>query len=320
LAKIAIQSPAETIRAGIGVREQAPSAGVLSRGDTWTASDVVCTYGPQTRPFEERHSGPAVAVVVSGTFQYRSGTGDELMTPGSLLLGNEGQHFECAHEHGIGDRCLSLSYAPDFFDRLTADAGCGRGQRRFQALRLPPIRALAGLVSRASQAIAFSEEIAWEEFAVELAATAVQLDRGTRSRSACAQPGAIRRVTQVVRMLEAHPEDDRSLIDLARAARLSPFHFLRTFEALVGVTPHQYVLRTRLQRAAIRLSTESSKVLDIALNSGFGDISNFNRTFRAEFGVNPRAYRAQNARRSAATLRNRTVNRAISFQQSTVQD
>lgn len=157
---------------------------------------------------------------------------------------------------------------------------------------MPRIRTLAGLVSRASRAIAFSAEFAWEEFAVELAATAMQLDRGTRSSSACAQPGAIARVTQVVRMLEAHPEDDRSLGDLAQAARLSPFHFLRTFEALVGVTPHQYLLRTRLQRAAVRLSTETSKVLDIALDSGFGDISNFNRTFRAGFGINPRAYRA----------------------------
>jgi AraC-like DNA-binding protein len=82
-----------------------------------------------------------------------------------------------------------------------------------------------------------------------------------------------------------------SLASLARDSRLSPYHFLRTFERLTGVTPHQYVLRARLRNAATRLVTEPRKVIDVALDSGFGDVSNFNRAFRAEFGVSPRAYR-----------------------------
>ena len=79
--------------------------------------------------------------------------------------------------------------------------------------------------------------------------------------------------------------------DLAREAGLSPYHFLRTFERLTGVTPHQYVMRARLREAAMRIVAESGKVLDIALDCGFGDISNFNRAFRTEFCVSPRAYR-----------------------------
>jgi len=59
------------------------------------------------------------------------------------------------------------------------------------------------------------------------------------------------------------------------------------------VTPHQYVLRARLRRAATRLATEAGKILDLAFESGFGDLSNFNRAFRAEFGTSPRAYRRQ---------------------------
>lgn len=43
----------------------------------------------------------------------------------------------------------------------------------------------------------------------------------------------------------------------------------------------------------MRLAGERTKILDIALDCGVGDISNFNRTFRAEFGINPRAHRAQ---------------------------
>jgi AraC-like DNA-binding protein len=52
------------------------------------------------------------------------------------------------------------------------------------------------------------------------------------------------------------------------------------------------VLRTRLRRAAVRLATNDARVVDVALQSGFRDVSNFNHAFRAEFGTTPRAHRA----------------------------
>jgi AraC-like DNA-binding protein len=282
LAKIAVASERGT--------NGRPAARRLAGGHGWTVSDVVCTSGPLSRPFEERHANPAIALVVAGTFEYRSGAGRELMTPGSALLANLGQYFECGHEHGIGDRCVSISYAPDFFERLAADAGGWSGERGFRGLRLPPVRGLSPMVARASAALAGPLAPCWEEFAIKLAARAVQLDGGLAPKPA-APANAAARVTGIVRMLEAHPEDAHDLAGLARAARLSPYHFLRTFESLTGVTPHQYLLRLRLRGAAVRLVAERSRILDIALDCGFGDVSNFNRTFRAEFGASPRAYR-----------------------------
>jgi AraC-like DNA-binding protein len=60
---------------------------------------------------------------------------------------------------------------------------------------------------------------------------------------------------------------------------------------VTGITPHQYVRRARLREAGMRLVAEPGKVLDLALDSGFGDVSNFNRAFRAEFGMSPIAFR-----------------------------
>ena len=55
---------------------------------------------------------------------------------------------------------------------------------------------------------------------------------------------------------------------MADDAGLSPYHFLRTFEQVAGVTPHQYIRRTRLREAALQLASDSDKILDVALDSG----------------------------------------------------
>jgi AraC-like DNA-binding protein len=83
-------------------------------------------------------------------------------------------------------------------------------------------------------------------------------------------------------------------VDLERAARevgLSPFHFLRLFSKVLGVTPHQYLVRSRLRRAASLLCDEERSVTDVAHDVGFGDLSNFVRTFHRAAGVSPCGFR-----------------------------
>jgi AraC family transcriptional regulator len=263
---------------------------VVGQGEGWTVVDVVCSSGPQDRVFEEQHANVAIAMVFAGSFQYHSATGRELMTPGSLLLGNAGQCFECGHEHAAGDRCLSFRYAPDYFERLAADAG---GKPGFGMLRLPPLRAMSRLTAQACAGLAGSADTPWEELSLRVAAQAVQLAGGLSARMDNAPPGATSRVTRTLRMIERGLDAKLSVASMARVAGLSPYHYLRTFERLTGLTPHQYVLRARLREAALRLASEPARVIDIALDCGFGDVSNFNRAFRAEFGVSPRVYRRQ---------------------------
>jgi len=273
---------------------------LLAKGDGWKVEDVICTSGPQDRPFEEQHVGMTIAIVASGSFQYRGAVGkskgQELMTPGSLVLGNAGQCFECGHEHGAGDRCISFWYAPEYFERIAADSGI-RGRMDFRVLRLPPLRALSPLVARAHSIPHRSKEkwtdLMWEQLSIQLAARSVQLARGFSPGEKGAPPAVVARITRTIRMIERDPNAQLTLQMLAREARLSSYHFLRTFERVTGVTPHRYIVRARLREAAMRLSTEKTKIVDIALDCGFGDISNFNHAFRAEFDVSPRMYRQQ---------------------------
>lgn len=270
---------------------------VLARGAGWTVADVVCRAGPNHRVVEEQHENVSIAIVIGGSFQYESSGGRELMTPGSLLLGNPGQCFECGHEHGVGDRCIAFTYDPSYFARLAEEVGTGP---RLARLRVPPVRELSRLVSRACAALPVEDKkvpakdlapaVDWEEIGLELAARTIEV-ASTNAPRPKASPAAEARVTRIVRAIENSPERAHELAALAEEARLSRYHFLRVFQQLTGVTPHKYILRAKLRRAATRLVVEPGQVLDIALDCGFGDVSNFNHAFRAEFGVSPRAYR-----------------------------
>lgn len=322
MAKIAVEFESMATRRGSISAAGRLDRRVLARGDGWSVTDVICVAGPHDRPFEERHSDVCIAMVLEGSFQYGSSAGRELMTPGSLLLGNAGQYFECGHEHGVGDRCISFAYEPRYFEGLAIEAGVQNRAPRFSSLRVPPVRELSRLVARARDTLVESgdrttaceqstftaeeEKLAgnslglasipnagiadWEEIGVELAARALKMANGGEPNRG-SLPAAEARITRIVRMIESRPCAQHGLTALAREARLSRYHFLRVFQQLTGLTPHQYVLRARLHRAATRLVLEPMRVLDIALDSGFGDVSNFNHAFRAEFGVSPRAYR-----------------------------
>ncbi|HKD52154.1 MAG TPA: AraC family transcriptional regulator [Candidatus Acidoferrum sp.] len=297
MAKIAVELEQAVARRAARGGPGGLSSRVLAQGEGWHVADMTCTCGPQDRRFEEQHPFFTVAVVLAGTFQYRgslsrSGSVQELMTPGSLLLGNAGQCFECGHEHGLGDRCISFRYSPDYFERLAADAAVVRGRPNFSVLRLPALQPLSGIVARASAGLIGARDTYWEELSMQLAAETMELTNGQSPKGVNPTPSTVARVTRAVRMIERKTDMELSLRDLAREAGLSPYHFLRTFQQVTGVTPHQYIRRMRLREAAARLAAHKDKILDIALDSGFGDVSNFNRAFRAEFGVPPRTHRA----------------------------
>jgi AraC-like DNA-binding protein len=290
LAKIAVELERALARRAVTGEPGSAKARVLAEGDGWCVEDVLCTSGPQDRAFEEQHSAVAVAMVLAGSFEYRSEKRRELMVPGSLLLGNPSQSFECGHEHGSGDRCLSFKYDPEFFEQLAFDRVRLR-RSEFSVLRVPPVRATASMVAAGAKALLNGDPASWEEFSLIVAAHTLVVSEGETTSQREAPPSALARVTRTVRMIEHDPSRTLSIQELAREARLSPYHFLRTFQQLTGLTPHQFVMRIRLREAALRLAAGPARIVDIAFASGFNDVSNFNRAFRSEFGVSPRIYR-----------------------------
>ncbi|QGZ54987.1 helix-turn-helix domain-containing protein [Paraburkholderia acidiphila] len=302
---------AQREREGRADSGRAPAARPLAAGAGWSVDDVVCTLGPGDRPYEERHTSACLAIVAAGVFGYRSGNARALMTPGALMLGVAGACFECGHRHAAGDRCLSFHYDPAWLDEQAAAAGLAPGARRWRAARVPPLRALAPVVAHAC-ADALAQEranalgrggAAWDEIALELALATLRVVASGKDALTPATPGAAAaaRVVATLRLIDETPDDTHTVASLASAAGVSEFYFLRTFSAVAGVTPHQYLLRARLRAAALRLAADDeAKIVDVALASGFNDLSNFNAAFRAEFGTSPRAWRAAQRERQLA--------------------
>jgi AraC family transcriptional regulator len=266
---------------------------LLASGTGWRVEDVVCTAGPHDRPFEEQHDDACIAAVTHGTFCYRSTPGSAVLAPGAILLGNSFHCFECSHDHGVGDRCLSFRFAPQFLETVVA-AVPGARRTSFPAPRLPPDPTLLPVVAAAEIARDDGDAGAFEEVALRLAGATIGAFTDGHARAVAPSRRDEKRIAAAVRQIEARAAEPLSLAELARLAAMSPYHFLRTFCAVVGMTPHQYILHTRLKRAAIRLRRTSASISAIAFAAGFGDLSTFNRRFARIMGMSPGAYRAVN--------------------------
>ena len=101
----------------------------------------------------------------------------------------------------------------------------------------------------------------------------------------------VQRVNLAIDHIVGHLHEPLRLRDLARVAMLSPFHFHRVFQALVGSTPADFVKRLRLEKALGLMSrTRSTSLTTIALGCGFSSSSDFSRCFKQRFGVPPRSF------------------------------
>jgi AraC-like DNA-binding protein len=254
-----------------------------------------CRAHKGERPVVEAFTWPAVSIVTSGVFGFRSEQRTQLLATGSLLLADPGKQYEVSHEHCGGDRCLIFRFNEAVFDAL---AGSPRREGRgyFKRLVLPPLSRADAVRALAQRRLGDrGATLGLEQLGLELAALALE-HAGAAGRLPLPLPGSGRRardaVFGAVALLErASGDAEVRLVDLAQSAELSPFHFLRLFKRELGVTPYRYLVQARLRRALSMLTQTERAITDIAYEVGFGDLSNFINAFRREFGCSPRRFR-----------------------------
>jgi AraC family transcriptional regulator len=269
--------------------DEATPKRTLSAGDGWSLRAIVCRAGPSDRPFEERHDGFSVSAVIGGSFTYRSDAGHGLLYPGALLLGNNGSCFECGHAHGIGDRCISLNVCEEQFSEVAAAATSTRF--RFSAPSLPPSPKALPIIAQMEAQSCAPSSLGSDELALRIIERVIAAISGDRKTPAAPTGRETRRVIEAIRLVESDAARPLELEEMAAVAGMSKYHFLRVFRRLTGVTPHRYLISVRLRRAALALTSSRQPVIEVALDAGFGDLSTFNKTFRAVFGLTPTQYR-----------------------------
>ena len=255
-------------------------------------------------PQSEQFDHASIAVVRAGTFGIRTEKRTELLSRGFLLLGNAEQPYEASHEHGVGDFCLVFDFGERVVEEL-ADAARRRTQRRpFAVNVLPPQPRADAWCKLAEEELAEgATPMALEEVGLALAAYAIEIAGTGSARPRAAAPNERRcrdRVVAAIEQIERAASSELSLADLAANAGLTPFYFLRLFKRETGVTPHRFLVQTRIRRAIELLRDTRQPITEIAFAVGFGDLSNFINAFRREIGRSPREYRRSGMSRGRA--------------------
>jgi AraC-like DNA-binding protein len=261
-------------------------AKTLFQNATLSVIDYRCTQKSVDKPFVESHRNYSVSYVRKGSFgcQMRGESHD--LVAGCLMIGYPGDEYMCTHDHhACGDECLSFQLAPELVDSL---GGPSKPWRVGGVAPLPELVVMGELAQAAAEG---RSGLGLDEVGLSLAARFVKLVSGNNGRKSGVTGKDSRRAVQTALWLDARSQEPVDLEAAAREAGLSPFHFLRVFSRVLGVTPHQYLVRARLRRAARLLADEGRSITDIALDAGFADLSNFVRTFHRAAGVSPRGFR-----------------------------
>jgi AraC-like DNA-binding protein len=261
------------------------AATTLLQQKSITVSDFRCSAGPDDTPFVERHRCHSVSYVRKGSFGCRTRGRFFELVAGSILVGHPGDEYMCTHDHVCGDECLSFFLTPELVEAI------GDRAEVWQIGSAPPLPELMVLGELAQAAADGRSDIGLDEVGQVFASRFVEVVSGRAREPVPAKARDRRRAVETALWIDAHSHRQIDLEHAAGQANISPFHFLRLFSSVLGVTPHQYLVRSRLRHAARLLADHDSSITDVAYDVGFGDLSNFVRTFHRAAGVSPLRFR-----------------------------
>lgn len=158
----------------------------------------------------------------------------------------------------------------------------------------PTITRMAGLLAREIRAPCAGSRMMLDSVALALVVHLVRTWSSLPQRTNLHRSGlAPWQQKRAIELLQSRYAESLSITELAAEARLSPFHFIRSFKNSVGVPPHQYLTKIRLERACVLLETTNLSITDVALEIGYDAPGHFASLFRRHYGLTPTAYRRE---------------------------
>ena len=264
------------------IREDAPPVRVRTLCETASISLADFDHPPGARLDDVEEQAPElyqINIVDSGCFRLHYGSSDFTLGPGDVFLARPGEVYGYGHLHNVEpDACISINFRGELATQAAA---------LFPRLKLvPPVTNRLRYLRLQLQRSTNSDPLGVESIACEL------VDAVEHARDACRlyRPQQLEwyaeRIHAAREEMDANVNGQYSLWRLSSGVAMSPFAFARLFRELIGVPPHRYLLRRRLDRARTLLQSGMS-VTDTCHAVGFNNLPHFTRSYRRHFGVLP---------------------------------
>lgn len=186
--------------------------------------DYRCTMGPGDTPFIEQHTRHSLSYVRSGSFGYNTRGRSHELVAGSVMVGHAGDEYSCSHDHHVcGDECLSFQLSPS----LTDDMGLRKDALLIACV--PPTPELMVYGELAQAAGRGDSDIGIDEAAMLFVNRFIEATSGKAQKATPTTARDRRRAVESALWIDAHADRSVDLQSTAKAAGVSPFHFLRLF-------------------------------------------------------------------------------------------
>jgi AraC-like DNA-binding protein len=245
--------------------------------------------------------GPlSIKSVVSGRAVWETCEGRFEIGPGSCLVVNDGQPYSITVESREVVETLCIFFARGFVEDVARTAAVSDDELLADPLKLQPIEfhqrvcptdRVPPLLERTRSSS--DETVVWQ-----IAEALVNANAETRAQAAklpAAKPSTReelwRRLQRGRNVIEGSLSEAIDLHQVAREAALSPYHFHRSFTRLFGETPHAYLVRRRMERAADLLRSTDMPVTEVCCACGYESLGSFSTLFRKYAGVSPVQFR-----------------------------
>lgn len=243
----------------------------------------------------------SLKTVVRGTAEWVTDAGRFELTPGMLLVVNDGEEYSIGIDALQAVETFCVFFATGFVEDAWHSATCS-SEALLDRARAAPVTfrerlhfrgdLLDGMVAAYARG---RSGAGLDELMYNLAARVVRAscDVDVRAASlpalrAATRAELARRIGAGIELMHAMLDRPLTIAEIARHACLSPFHFHRLFTAFTGQTPHRYLRRLRLERARALLRSGGRSVTEVARACGFESPTSFSTAFGRQFGAPPR--------------------------------
>jgi AraC family transcriptional regulator len=285
------------MRADIGLLHASPFARV---------EDFRCRQREGDPSEREPQAKFAVSFTRKGAFEYRLGKRTSAIHSGVILLENANTERLVNHYGALRDECTVIELNHDFFSRVASDLsnggrpGTSAIAKGFPASVLPATPRLDNLQSmifNAGRTTFPGVTLRIDALLIDLlkeignafdpsAQTDLPLSLDRKSREFY-----LENIDRAKELMRAKFREELSLADISRGAGISLFHFSRVFKQFTNFSPHQYLLRLRLEHAHLLLCNTSLNITEICFDSGFNSLEYFISAFTGRYGLSPGKYR-----------------------------